>query len=221
MIIYHGSKQIIEKPLAKGSDPHNDYGPSFYLTTDLRAAMDWACKNNELGFVNKYSIRNKVYKEFKVLDLTNKDKYSVLNWIAILMHFRKLDSSFVKINKEALDFIGKYYINVDEYDVVVGFRADDAYFRFPKEFISGNLSYEDLKKVYLLGNLGIQYAFMSEKAISSLKFVSIIECDKSFIGSHYENVINATKEFDIILEQPKSSNKTYILDLLRSNNDKH
>ena len=38
MIIYHGSKIKIEKPKSHGSNPTNDYGPSFYMTLDLDAA---------------------------------------------------------------------------------------------------------------------------------------------------------------------------------------
>ena len=38
MKIYHGSKIIIEEPKQKGSNPENDYGPAFYVTTDLEMA---------------------------------------------------------------------------------------------------------------------------------------------------------------------------------------
>ena len=56
MNIYHGSKRIIKEPIPKGSDPHNDYGPAFYLTLDLDSAKSWACKNDSVGIVNKYSV---------------------------------------------------------------------------------------------------------------------------------------------------------------------
>ena len=88
MNIYHGSKVIIKEPKVKGSNPTNDYGPSFYLTVDLSAAKSWACRQNSVGIVNKYRFDSKAFKRLKILDLTNKDKYSVLNWMAILMHFR-------------------------------------------------------------------------------------------------------------------------------------
>ena len=38
MNIYHGSKQVVDHPTLGGSNPHNDYGPSFYMTTDLNQA---------------------------------------------------------------------------------------------------------------------------------------------------------------------------------------
>ena len=220
MIIYHGSKQIIDSPIAGGSNIHNDYGPAFYLTTDLVAAKMWACRNDEIGVVNKYEIRNDVFNNLKILDLTDKKKYSVLNWIAILMHFRKLETGFIYTNQEALEFMKQYYIDVSQYDVVIGYRADDNYFRFPKQFIEGNLAVDDLEKIYLLGDLGIQYVFMSEKAVSSLNFIGVINCEKSFIGTYYQIVSEASKEFDQILMLPKVSSKKYIIDLIREANEK-
>ena len=219
MNIYHGSKAIIKEPVYKGSNPTNDYGPSFYLTIDLEAAKSWACKNNSIGVVNKYQIDIKTYKKLKILDLTNKDKYSVLNWMAILMHFRTLDSSFVRNNKIVLDWLNKYYVNVDDYDVIIGFRADDSYFRFPIRFISNDLAFEDLENVYLSGHLGTQYAFMSKRAIKALKFVETIECEQSFLGHYYSLVKQASNEFDMLISKPRDPNKTYILDLMRKDNE--
>ena len=135
MKIYHGSKLIIEKPIFQGSDASNDYGAAFYLTLDLEAAKSWACRNDNVGVVNEYILRSDVFNTFKTLDLTNKDKYSVLNWIAILLHFRQLDSSFRRNNEIAIRWLEKYYIDISQYDVVIGYRADDAYFRFPTRFI--------------------------------------------------------------------------------------
>lgn len=219
MVIYHGSKKKIEKPIVKGSDPTNDYGPSFYLTVDLDAAKSWACKDNVIGVVNKYTVSDRLYKKLRVLDLTDKSKYSVLNWVAILMHFRILDSTFKRNNELVLRWLEKYYINVDEYDVVIGFRADDSYFLFPLRFVSNDLAFEDLENVYLLGDLGIQYAFMSEKSINLLKFDQIIECDNEFLGRYPSIVDKASKEFNELLNKPRDPKKTYVLDLMRKDNE--
>ena len=215
MKIYHGSKKIIEKPKPKGSNPANDYGPAFYLTKDLDAAKSWACRNDSLGIVNKYLVSDKTFSNLKVLDLTNKDKYGVLNWLAILMHFRTLSSSFIKNNQMVLEWLSKHYIDVDAYDVIIGFRADDSYFRFPIRFISNDLAFEDLEDVFMSGQLGVQYSFISKKAINSLKFEGIIECDDSFLGHHYSLVEKATRQFDELIDRPRDPNKTYILDLMR------
>ena len=215
MIIYHGSKQIIEKPVVNGSDEHNDYGASFYLTTDLESAKVWACKHNTLGIVNEYEIRKSEYEKLKILNLTDKEKYSPLNWIAILVHFRKLSGKFRNEYQLYLDWLEKYYIDISEYDVVIGYRADDAYFAFPLSFIQNQLSYEDLERIYRLGNLGVQQAFMSERAIKLLKFIRTRECDDSYIGKYYEIVREATKEFEDSISVVKDPYKTYIINMVR------
>ena len=219
MIIYHGSKTMIVNPIKGGSDPNNDYGPSFYLTLDLDSAKSWACKNNTIGVVNKYVVDNKKYEDLKVLDLTNKTKFSILNWLAILMHFRKLDSSFIKKNQLAIEWLKKFFINVNEYDVVIGYRADDSYFRFPSSFISNELAFDDLEEIFMLGDLGVQYAFMSQRAIDLLKFEKIIPCDESSLNHYYSIVTKATTTFDEILNRPRNPNKTYIFDLMRNDHE--
>lgn len=219
MNIYHGTKVVIEKPQVKGSNATNDYGPSFYVTTELNAAKSWACKNDSLGIVNKYKIDDRSFKQLKVLNLTDKTTYSVLNWMAILMHFRELDSSFIRQNKIVLDWLEKYYIDVADYDVVIGFRADDSYFRFPIRFISNDLSFEDLENVFLLGDLGVQYAFMSERAINLLKYDGYIECEEAYLGHYYSIVTKASHDFDEILSRPRDPRKKYIIDLMREDNE--
>ena len=219
MKFYHGSKYVIEQPKQYGSNPFNDYGPSFYCTEDIEKAKSWACKNDSVGVVNQYSIRKDSFSALKILDLTDKSEYGLLNWMAILMHFRHLDKLFIEKNQNVLKWLEKYYIDVTQYDLVIGFRADDSYFRFPISFINNDLSIEDLKEVYMLGNLGIQYAFMSNKAIKSLKFELSFECETSFLGKHLATIIEANKEFDKMLSKPRDINKTYIMDLMRADNE--
>ena len=122
-------------------------------------------------------------------------------------------------NEIVLKWLEKYYIDVDKYDVIIGYRADDSYFRFPIRFISNDLAFEDLEEVFMLGHLGIQYAFMSERAIKSLKFEKIIECSQSFVGHYYQQVNQASKEFDAMINRPRDPRKTYVLDLIRSDNE--
>lgn len=189
------------------------------MTLELEAAKSWACRNDSLGIVNQYRMSDSEFQKMKVLDLTDKSHYSVLHWIAILMHFRTLDSSFKRNNRLVLEWLEKYYIDVDEYDVVIGFRADDTYFRFPIRFISNDLAFEDLENVFLSGNLGIQYAFMSSKAVEALRFEKAIECEDSFLGHYYHSITKASRDFDEILNQPRDPGKTYILDLMRQDHE--
>lgn len=194
MKIYHGSKITLEQPIPNGSPSFNDYGPAFYTTMDLESAHEWACRNSSVGVVNEYDFD---ISKLKVLDLSDSNKWSVLNWLAILMHFRSLDKGFTKAFGNRLAFLEeKYYIDITKYDAIIGFRADDAYFRFPLDFIRGNLTIAQLEESFKLGKLGIQVVLISEEAFKYLKFVRSIPSEDKYINRYYENVKVATKRFD-------------------------
>lgn len=212
MKLYHGSKTIINHPKYDGSKKDNDYGPAFYLTEDLDSAHEWACRNNTVGVVNEYKLD---LRGLKVLDLTNTTKYSVLHWIAILLHYRELDDGFIKAFKGRIDFIeSHYYIDVNDYDFIIGYRADDAYFRFPLDFIRGNLTLSQLEYSYRLGKLGIQYVVTSQKGIDHLTYISSFTSENKYIGQYFDNIQRATKAFD---DLNKDEEGTRITDIMRKN----
>ena len=210
MKLYHGSKEIISSPKVHGSNSRNDYGPAFYLTKDLESAHIWACRNKSVGFVNVYELKE---KGLKVLNLLDTKKWSVLNWLAILLHFRDLPHEFVNSFFARLKFIEEhYYIDVSKFDLVVGYRADDAYFRFPLDFVRGNITLEQLEKSFKLGELGVQYVVMSKKCINSLKYVESFASEEKYMDSYFLGVNNATKRYDAL---NKDEDGTRIIDIMR------
>ena len=101
LILYHGSNKIIEKPVYHGGKAENDYGYGFYCTENIELAKEWASSNNTSnGFVNKYLIK---LADLKILDLTL-NKYSILNWMAILLKNRTFDLTN-EISFQAKDYI--------------------------------------------------------------------------------------------------------------------
>lgn len=214
MKIYHGSKLILKKPIYQGSSLNNDYGPLFYTTINYEDACVWASKNNTPGFVNEYTIN---LSSLKVLDLTDKTKFSVLHWITLLLEHRTLNNSFRLLHQGRINYlIEHYHIDINEYDIVIGYRADDAYFRFPREFVAGNLSLELLEEVFRLGELGKQFVVVSKKAIDRLHFKKAELVNHSYVGKYYEQVKNATNLFDELLKKSINSNEgTRIGDLLK------
>ena len=175
IIIYHGSIKIIEKPIFGEGKPYNDYGLGFYCTENLELAKEWACVDNQTnGYANKYEID---LTGLKILNLTDK-KYSILNWMAILVRFRAFDvnSAIAKAAKEFL--LENYYIDVSKYDIVIGYRADDSYFRFAKDFLNNTISIQKLSKAMQLGELGKQIVLISERAFNSLEFKSSEPVDR-------------------------------------------
>lgn len=167
LVIYHGSQNIVNNPYYHGGKAENDYGYGFYCTQNIELAKEWACSNNENnGFVNKYSAD---IHDLKILDLTDK-KYTILNWIAILLKHRTFDLNN-EIAKQAKEYLLKnFYINVEDFDIVIGYRADDSYFSFARDFINNTISLRQLSKAMELGELGKQVVFISKKAFERLNF---------------------------------------------------
>ena len=175
LVIYHGSKDIIEKPYYHGGKAENDYGFGFYCTESLELAKEWSCSNNENnGFANKYSID---LSGLKILDLTDK-RYSILNWVTILLKFRTFDLSN-DISIQAKEYLLKnFYIDVNNYDIVIGFRADDSYFSFARDFVNNTIPVRKLSQAMELGQLGKQVVIVSELAFSKLHFEGFETADR-------------------------------------------
>ena len=134
MIIYHGSPNKIKPMYGKGNK-QCDYGLAFYCTEDEHQADLWAVSKKGYGFTHKYSLD---VKGLKILKL---DEDDVLLWLAILMSNRSISdlSAIASVNSELL--LDKYLtIDVNDYDVIIGYRADDSYFAFATSFLEGSLT---------------------------------------------------------------------------------
>ena len=167
MILYHGSDKIINSPQYGNGNPYNDYGLGFYCTEDKELAKEWACPEARNGVANIYEFN---MDEFKILDLQS-EKYHVLNWIAILLKNRV----FVKktpIAKAAEKYIIEEFLpDTEGYDIISGYRADDSYFSYAKDFLNNAISVEQLEHAMRLGELGNQIVLVSRRAIESIEFV--------------------------------------------------
>lgn len=168
MIIYHGSEKIIEKPIYGKGNLRNDYGRGFYCTESEELAKEWACSNNKNGFANKYELDT---ENLDILYL-NSDNYNILNWLAILTKNRTYWENST-ISEAAKKYIAEnFMVNTEGYDVIIGYRADDSYFSFARDFVSGTISYSQLSEAMKLGELGEQVVLISKKAIENIKFIA-------------------------------------------------
>lgn len=179
MILYHGSPEIVEVPTyGKGSET-NDYGRGFYCTESPELAKEWACPTVKDGFANKYELD---LSDLKVLYL-NKEGYNILNWIAILLDNRIFQKR-TPISRQASDYILSVFLpDISGYDVIWGYRADDSYFSYAKDFLNNAISVNQLSKAMKLGELGEQIVLMSPKAFEKIKFVGYEIADGSVYNS--------------------------------------
>lgn len=171
LIIYHGSEQIIEKPEYGKGKPYNDYGRGFYCTEYPDLAKEWACSDDHGGYANKYELDT---EGLRILDL-NGENYCILHWLSVLLKNRKftLDNDLAA---EAKDYIlANFPVYTDGYDIIKGYRADDSYFSYARDFLQNAISVKRLSQVMKLGNLGNQIVLISPKAFERLRFLGYEE----------------------------------------------
>ena len=179
MIIYHGSPEIIEVPTYGLGSETNDYGRGFYCTENIELAKEWSCPTVKNGFSNKYELD---ISDLKVLYL-NKAGYNILNWIAILLDNRTF-SKRSPIARQASEYIlSEFLPERSGYDVICGYRADDSYFSYAKDFLNNTISLNQLSQAMKLGELGEQIVLMSPKAFEKIKFIEYEVVDGSIYNS--------------------------------------
>ena len=175
LILYHGSPDIVEKPVfGKGKD-YNDYGRGFYCTEHIELAKEWACTEGVNGYANKYEVET---ADLSVLNLSA-DNYTILNWLAILMLHRKgrLSTPVAKRGREYL--IQNFLPDFQSYDAIIGYRADDSYFSFARAFVTNTISLKQLGSAMRLGKLGEQFVLKSPKAFDAIKFIDYTASDNT------------------------------------------
>lgn len=175
MILYHGSENIIKTPYLGGGKKNNDYGQGFYCTRQIELAREWACTEEPSAYVNHYELD---MRDLKVLDLSNCD-FSTLHWLAILLKYRRIRVTNPVMRRGMEWLLSKFFIDISEYDVIVGYRADDSYFSFARAFINNQITLSQLSYAMELGELGIQYVLKSDKAFSALKYVGYEVVDRT------------------------------------------
>ncbi len=211
--VLHGSDHIIKKPDYKEGKETNDYGRGFYCTLIPEMAKEWACKSNTDGFVNEYELETDGLKVLNLLD----GKHTVLNWIAILLKHR-IFTIQDEIAKDAKDYIIKHFaIDTDEYDIVIGYRADDSYFSYAQSFIGNTLPLRSLSQALQLGKLGEQTVLISAKAFEQIKFVGAKPVDKEMYYPKFRaRDDNARKTYSDEIKKSKSyRDDIFVMDILR------
>ena len=211
-ILYHGSEFLIEKPEFGKGARHNDYGRGFYCTENIELAREWACAKHKNGYVNIYELD---MEGFKVLTLTD-SKYHILNWLAILSDNRTYWQNG-SIAEEAKKYIKEHFlIDITPYDIVVGYRADDSYFSFAQDFVSGVISLEKLSEAMRLGKLGEQIVLKSSKAFETIYFQNYENVDAEiYYIKKAEREREARREYRRRKKESADIHELFMLDIMR------
>ena len=211
IIIYHGSPNIVTPVFGEGK-AYNDYGLGFYCTENLELAKEWACSQDSDGYANQYILN---IGSLNVLYL-NGPQYNIMNWLAVLLENR-IFSIAEGLPREAKKYIMETFLpDYKSYDIIIGYRADDSYFSYARDFISNTLSLGDLKQAMMLGKLGEQVVLKSERAFEALTKGEIIPADRSEYYARYcERDRMARENYKEISSRAFSQDEIYVIDLIR------
>ena len=210
LTIYHGSQKIIEVPIFGEGRKNNDFGLGFYCTESDDLAKEWAVSSLHDGFSNRYTLDTEY---LNILNLNSPD-YTILNWIAVLVEHR-LFSIKAPVAKRAKQYlIDNFSINVNAYDLIIGYRADDSYFDYAEAFLNNTITVEQLSRAMRLGKLGEQIVIKSKFAFSKIKFkgFELAEKDTYYVLRKARDD-DAGLNYSSILEE--ETDGLYILDIMR------
>ena len=214
-ILYHGSEKVIEKPTFGFGNPNNDYGLGFYCCSNKELAKEWAARKNQFGYVNKYYIRD---DRLSILDLTKSPYDDILYWVTLLLFHRTLPSALVDNHLREIEYLrDKYLLDLSGYDVVIGYRADDSYFRFPEAFVRSEITLKSLIKIFKSGELGKQYVLISKRAFELITFDNYEYVGRKYYDDYYSRKDIANKTFIEAVKNDKYSKDLTLKDLVMKN----
>ena len=211
-ILYHGSEVIVEKPEYGKGARTNDYGRGFYCTEELELAKEWACAKGRNGYANRYEME---LEKMKIINLNSSD-YHILNWLALLADNRTYWQRG-SISEEAKRYIHDNFLpDISEYDVIIGYRADDSYFAFAQDFVAGTISLQKLSEAMRLGKLGEQIVLKSRRAFEEIRYLgSEFVSAEEYYGKKLEREREARREYRKKREKATQINELFILDIMR------
>ena len=208
--IYHGSKHVVETPVFGEGRKNNDFGLGFYCTESNDLAKEWAVSSLRDGFSNRYTLDTEFLNILKL----NSPEYTILNWMAVLVEHRLFSIKTPVARRAKAYLIEHFGLNVNAYDLITGYRADDSYFDFAESFLNNGITVEQLAHAMRLGKLGEQIVIKSKFAFSKIRFEGFEVAEKnSYYVLRKARDDDANQTYLHILEE--ESDGLYIQDIMR------
>lgn len=149
MILYHGSKSIVETPEIRIQKYNKDFYFGFYCTLYPEQAIRWATRFNGVGYLNEYT-----YTPNTALNIKH----------------------FPDMSEEWLDFIVSCRLgNPHGYDIVEGPMANDTIFNYVQNFADGKISREAFWALAKFKKPTRQISFHTARALATLQFLKATE----------------------------------------------
>ncbi|MGN0392139.1 MAG: DUF3990 domain-containing protein [Bariatricus sp.] len=145
MILYHGSKEVVEYPEIRKAVFNKDFYFGFYCTEYKMQAERWAIRYGNKGYVNKYDyVPNSELKYLKFDTMTEE-------WLDFIVACR----------------LGKSHT----FDIVEGPMADDAIFNYVQNFIDKKISRAAFWELAKFNHPTHQISFHTISALDTLTFL--------------------------------------------------
>ena len=161
MTLYHGSLEIIDKPLILEPSRTMDYGKGFYTTTSQQQADKWVLRklsvsNFPKGYTNSYNFDEAALKILNVLRFENADE----RWL-----------DFVMQNRTVKTF-------THDYDIVYGPVANDRVYAAFSLYEDGMIDKKGLINELRTYSLADQILFHTQKSLNYLSYIKSEEVSK-------------------------------------------
>lgn len=173
-LLFHGAKDKIigNIDIHKGR-MNNDFGQGFYTGENY---------NQAITFVSNYDNSSVYYIRFNDLDLKVKRYQVNQEWMMTIAYYRGTLDKY-----KNHPYIKEIVSESRNCDYIISPIADNRMFQIINAFINGEITDEQCKHCLAATNLGMQYIFISDKAVSNLEIVErcyISELEKKY----YRNV---------------------------------
>lgn len=196
-LLFHGAKTEIdgEIDIHKGRK-NNDFGQGFYTGESYKQAI---------SFVSGFGNSSVYYIRFDDRDLKCK-RYEVnQEWMMTIAYYRGTSDEYK--DHPAVKALIEQSRNCD---YIIAPIADNRMFQIINSFIAGDLTDEQCKHCLAATNLGMQYIFLTEKAVSQIKLTE--RCYISNNEREYYKNIRLEKSID----KMESSSEIFIRRFMRS-----
>lgn len=157
-VLFHGAKSEIDGEISVYyGRQNNDFGQGFYTGESYEQAI---------SFVSGFDHSSVYYFSFEDKNLKCK-KYEVnQDWMMTIAYYRGTLDEYKNHPK-----IQSLVQESRDCDYIIAPIADNRMFQIINSFIAGELTDEQCKHCLAATNLGMQYVFISEKAVSQVKMI--------------------------------------------------
>ncbi len=163
-ILFHASRNGIEGNIKPISRLKCDFGKGFYMGTDPLQPLTLVSNEDNPVF---YTL------EFDLSNLSVLDIEIGLEWAMLIAYYRGYMDNFKNTN-----LYQKYSHLADEYDVIVGYIADNRMYQVLTDFFEGRIMDTALIASLSALKLGKQYVAITEKACNQIKIIKSRKLNK-------------------------------------------